>query len=256
MSRRVAILGIGYTPVRPTSPDSSFKEMMFAAAQKAYRDAGIESSRIESFVTCAEDLSAGLSIFDEYTPDQLGAVQKPVHTLSQESLWGIADAVMQISSGLVDRVVVEAHSKASNILTPDWILDYALDPVYNRPLGFNPQALAGLEMNMFLNETGVTEAQVARVAAKNRTNAVRNPLAAYADEMEAVDVTAAPYAFYPLRESQIAQTGDGCVRTGIVGHRLAPDLIGGVGGFVGDMFENLFRDGLIIHQWGHRSTSC
>ncbi len=223
MSRRVAILGIGYTPVRPTSPDSSYKEMMFAAAQKAYRDAGIESSRIESFVTCAEDLSTGLSIFDEYTPDQLGAVQKPMHTLSQESLCGIADAVMQISSGLVDRVAVEAHSKASNILTPDWILDYALDPVYNRPLGFNPQALAGLEMNMFLNETGVTEAQVARVAAKNRTNALRNPLAAYADEMEAVDVTAAPYAFYPLRESQIAQTGDGCVVVVLASEEAAQD---------------------------------
>ena len=107
---------------------------------------------IESFVTCAEDLTEGISIFDEYTPDQLGAVQKPMHTLTQDGLHGIADAVMQLRSGLVGLVVVEAHSKHSNLENPNSILDYALDPVYNRPLGFNPHVIAGLEMNAFLHE--------------------------------------------------------------------------------------------------------
>ena len=184
---------------------------MFEAAQKAYLDAGIEAGQVESFVTCAEDLNEGLSIFDEYTPDQLGAVQKPMHTLGQDGLHGIADAVMQIQSGLVGVVAVEAHSKASNIATPSWILDYALDPVYNRPLGFNPNALAGIEMNVFLHETGITPHQVAQVAAKNKTNSLRNPIAAYPARMTAKDVASAPYAFYPMRESEMARTADGCV---------------------------------------------
>ncbi|MFQ5662587.1 MAG: acetyl-CoA acetyltransferase [Terriglobia bacterium] len=211
MNRRVAILGVGATPAQAATPAQSFKELMFEAAQKAYLDAGIEASEVESFVTCAEDLNEGLSIFDEYTPDQLGAVQKPMHTLAQEGLHGIADAVMQIQSGLVGLVAVEAHSKASNILTPEWILDYAVDPVWNRPLGFNPHALAGLEMNVFLRETGITCEQCAHVTAKNRTNALRNPLAAYAARIAARDVTRSPYAFYPLRETEMAQTADGCV---------------------------------------------
>ena len=116
---------------------------MFETAQKAYADASVRFDEIDSFVTCAEDLNEGISIFDEYTPDQLGAVQKPMHTLTQDGLYGIADALMQIRSGIAEIVVVEAHSKASNILTPDWVLDYALDPVYNRPLGFNPTPSPG-----------------------------------------------------------------------------------------------------------------
>ncbi len=211
MNGRVGIIGIGYTAAQPTTPYSSFKELMFEAAQRAYLDAGIDAAEVESFVTCAEDLNTGLSIFDEYTPDQLGAVQKPMHTLTQDGLHGIADAVMQIKSGLVEVVAVEAHSKASNILTPDWILDYAVDPIFNRPLGFNPHAIAGLEMNLFLHETGITPQQVSQVAAKNRTNALRNPLAAYPARLTADDTAAGPYAHYPLRETEMAQTADGCV---------------------------------------------
>lgn len=211
MSSRVAIIGLGFTPARLTSPHQSFKEMMFEAAQRAYADAGIEAAAVGSFVTCAEDLNEGLSIFDEYTPDQLGAVLKPMHTLTQDGLHGVADAAMQILSGLFDLVVVEAHSKASNILTLDWVVDYATDPVLNRPLELNPHYIAGLEMQRFLHEAGVSHEQCAHVAAKNHRHALRNPAAAYPARLAADDVLQSPPAFEPLREREIAQPADGCV---------------------------------------------
>ena len=211
MSDRIAVIGIGFTPLQPTTPSLSFKELTFAAAQRAYADAGIRFGEIDSFVTCAEDLNEGLSIFDEYTPDQLGAVQKPMHTLTQDGLHGIADAVMQIRSGIAAIVAVEAHSKASNVQTPDWLLDYALDPVYNRPLEFNPHAIAALEMNRFLSQTAITSSQCAQVVTKNRLNARHNPLAAYPLETNLTFVEASPYFSYPLREAEMAKTADGCV---------------------------------------------
>jgi acetyl-CoA C-acetyltransferase len=208
---RVAIIGLGFTAARPTSEHLSFKEMMFEAAQKAYADAAIDPSEVESFVTCAEDLTEGISIFDEYTPDQLGAVQKPMHTVTADGLHGLADGVMQIRSGFARVVVVEAHSKASNIETPEWVLDYALDPVYNRPLGFNPHAVAGLEMNVFLQESGSTPEHCAYVVAKNRTNALKNVAAAYPIRLQPEDIEAAPYLSYPLRTAETAKSADGCV---------------------------------------------
>lgn len=211
MASRAAVLGIGFTPLRPASPHHSFKEMMFEAAQRAYADAGISPAEVDSFVTCAEDFNSGLSIFDEYTPDQLGAVQKPMHTLTQDGLHGLADGAMQILSGLAELVVVEAHSKASNVETPDWLLEYALDPIYNRPLGFNPQAIAALEMNLFLHESGVAEEACARVVAKNCGHALLNPLAAYPARLSPEEVGFSPCLFYPLRERHIARAADGCV---------------------------------------------
>ena len=211
MNDRVAIIGVGLTAVRPSTEHLSFKELMFEVAQKAYADAGIDAHEIPSFVTCAEDLTEGISIFDEYTPDQLGALQKPMHTLSQDGLHGIADAVMQIRSGLFELVVVEAHSKASNLENPNWLLDYALDPVYNRPLNLNPHMIAGLEMNMFLHEGGVTLNQCAEVVAKNRTHALKNIAAAYPMRSHPDDIMASPYYCYPLREAEMARSADGCV---------------------------------------------
>ena len=211
MTDRIAIIGIGHTAARPTSEHLSFKEMMFEAAQKAYADAGIDVDEIESFVTCAEDLSEGISIFDEYTPDQLGAVKKPMHTLTQDGLHGIADAVMQIRSGLVGLVLVEAHSKHSNLENPNGLLDYALDPVYNRPLGFHPHMIAGLEMNCFLHSTRITQAHCAQVVAKNRTHALKNIAAAYPMNLQPEDVEASPYLCYPLRQAETAKSADGCV---------------------------------------------
>lgn len=211
MSPRVAIIGLGFTPARPSSPHQSYKEMMFEAATRAYADAGIEPSTVGSFVTCAEDLNEGLSIFDEYTPDQLGAVLKPMHTLTQDGIHGLADAAMQILSGLFEVVVVEAHSKASNILALDWIADYATDPVLNRPLGLNPHYIAGLEMQRFLYESKVTHEQCAAVAAKNHRHALLNPASAYPAEMTAEDILHSAPAFEPLREREIARTADGCI---------------------------------------------
>lgn len=221
MSDCVAIIGIGFTPLQPATPHASFKELMFEAAQKAYLDAGIEACEIDSFVTCAEDLNEGISIFDEYTPDQLGAVQKPMHTLTQDGLHGIADAVMQIRSGVAQVVAVEAHSKASNMLTPDWLLDYALDPIYNRPLGFSPHAIAALEMNVFLRATGIEPQHCAQVAAKNRQNALRNPIAAYPLSLSNNQVESSRYVCYPLREREIAARADGSVVVVLAGETRA-----------------------------------
>src|SRR5882672_3695259 len=204
MAERIAIIGFGFSPLEPATPACSFKELVFETAQKAYADASVRFDEIDSFVTCAEDFNEGLSIFDEYTPDQLGAVQKPMHTLTQDGLHGIADAFMQIRSGIAELVVVEAHSKASNVKTPEWLLDYALDPIYNRPLGFNPHAVAGLEMNVFLHETGIRAEHCAQVAAKNRRNALRNPVAAYPLALTPMHVESSPYIAYPLRDVEIA----------------------------------------------------
>lgn len=224
MTNRVAIIGIGLLAARPTSGHVSFKEMTFEAAQRAYADAGIQASDVQSFVTCAEDFTEGVSIFDEYTPDQLGAVQKPMHTLTQDGLHGIADAVMQIRSGLVEIVAVEAHSKSSNLENANRILDYALDPLFNRPLTFNPHLIAGLEMNLFLHETGISETQCAHVVAKNRSNALKNVAAAYPMRLVAEDISASPYSFYPLREAETAKPADGCVVVVLASERKASRL--------------------------------
>ena len=118
---------------------------------------------------------------------------------------------MQIASGIVEVVAVEAHSKASNVETPGALHAFALDPVFVRPLGFNAHALAGLEASMYLSSSGNSREQCAHVAAKNRRNALANPSAAHAAAVNPEDVLASPPAFEPLSDLDVSAPADGAL---------------------------------------------
>jgi acetyl-CoA C-acetyltransferase len=208
----VAVVGIGHAGFAPITSGLSYKELMFEAAQRAYADAGVDPrADIDSFVCCSEDFLEGTSIFDEYVPDQLGAVQRPVQTVAGEGLLGVATATMLIRSGAARVVAVEAHSKASDIRSLGAIEQFALDPLFTRPLGIPALAVAGLDMNAFLERTGLTQEHCAMVAAKNRRNALDNPRAAYPADLEAGDVDDSAPLFWPLRQLEVAGRADGCV---------------------------------------------
>ena len=211
MLPRVAIVGIGWTPLRPLSPDVSFREMIFEAAVRAYADAGIEPGEVDTFMSVSEDYLEGTAIADEYVPDQLGAVRKPVHTIAADGITALGSAVMQLQTGRFGIAVVEGRSKASNILHPAHIEAFALDPVFARPLDVNPIFVAGMEMRAFLGATANTVEQAGRVVVKNRLNALGNPSAAYPARLSLDEVMASVFLAEPLKASEVSQQADGAV---------------------------------------------
>jgi len=212
MIRDVAIVGAGWSGFRSITPDVSYKELMYEAAVHAYEDAGIDPRRdVDSFVTVGEDYNEGISIFDEYVPDQLGALHRPVQTIAGEGIHGLAAAVMQILTGQFDVVVVEAHSKASNILTLPYILAFAMDPVFNRPLKAHPYFIPGMEMLRYLAETAATHEACAAVVAKNRSNALLNPLGAFGVTISVDDVLSSQPIAEPLTRLECADHSDGSI---------------------------------------------
>lgn len=214
--REVAVIGVGYTAFSSMTPDVNWKELMYDAAVKAYADANLDPRRdVDSFITCAEDFWEGFSIFDEFTPDQLGGALRPAMTVCGDGLQGMATAAMQIKSGIANVVTVEAHSKISELLTYEHIVEFAFDPIYERPLSVarevHPYYVAGLEMNLYLRATGTTEEQCAAVAVQNRKCALGNPLAAYGAAINLDDIFRSGYAFSPLKRWEIAPRADGAI---------------------------------------------
>ncbi|MEM3638916.1 MAG: thiolase domain-containing protein, partial [Candidatus Micrarchaeaceae archaeon] len=222
----VAIVGVGCVGFRPVTPELSYKELMFEAAVKAYEDAGGINPRedIDVFVTCAEDYLEGFSIFDEFVPDQLGAALRHLFTVSGDGMLGLATAYMLIKTGYFDTVVVEAHSKASDILTYMDIVQFGLDPIFNRPLGGHPYYIAGLEMNRYLHDTGTTEEQCAQVVVKNKRNAILNPYAAYGADITLNQVVHSEKLFHPLKKLEISTPADGCIVMVLASEKVAEKL--------------------------------
>lgn len=208
--KRVCVLGVGETGNRETTPTLSYKELMYEAAVRAYEDAGVDPRRdVESAVSAAEDFWWGTSITDEYVPDQIGMAMKPVCTVGGDGLQALATAYMQIAAGLVDVAVVEAHSKMSDVVNPDGILDLAHEPFWFRPFGWSPNVTGGLEMARYMHDTGTPREAVSLVVEKNRRNAVLNSLAAFGSPLSAVDVEESEVVSDPLRKLDIAQWADG-----------------------------------------------
>src|SRR5437764_14740307 len=173
---RVGIIGVGMTAFRPSTPEYSWKELMFEAASRAYADAGVDPrTEVDSFGTCAEDYYGGFGIFDEFTPCQLGGALRPVCTVTGDGLQGLANAFMQIQTGLIDIAVVEAHSKASDILTLEGIIEHGLDPIWNKPLGGHAFLIAGLEADAFVRTTRPSANALRAALAKCRPNGRRRP---------------------------------------------------------------------------------
>ena len=243
MSRRVCVIGIGHTNFNSMTPDIQWKEIMYEACQKAYMDAGIDARKdVDSFITCAEDYWEGFSIFDEFVPDQVGALLRPCCTVCGDGLQGLGNAYMQIMTGYLDVVAVEVHSKASDLLTYGDIILHALDPRFERLVSgpverpnyagspeyppenpkhlvgssdekerIHPYFLAGLEMQHYLRNTGTTEEQCASVVVKNKKNAFFNPYADYEAKISIEDVMKSEYLFKPVKSLDISLLVDGAI---------------------------------------------
>jgi acetyl-CoA C-acetyltransferase len=206
-------------------------------------DAGIDPRKdVDSFITCAEDYWEGFSIFDEFVPDQIGATLRPCCTVCGDGLFGLGNAFMQIKTGQLNVVAVEAHSKISDLLTVGEIGLFAYDPIFERPVAgsserlnyagspsytkespkplvgksnenqrIHPYFLAGLEMQHFLDKSKTTEEQCAKVVVKNKKNAFNNPLANYETNIDIDDVMSSEYLFKPVKKLDISPNVDGAI---------------------------------------------
>ncbi len=212
MSAKIGIVGVGYAGFDTMTPGISTRELMFEAATRAYEDAGIDPRKdVQSFICCTEDFWEGISITDEYMPDQLGAVLRPLCTVSSDGLVGIATAYMHIASGLADVAVVESHSKASDVVNPNEIVSFGFDPVYNRHLDVDPRFLAGLEMTRFLKDSGTKREYCADVAVKNKKNALSNTRGVYGTKLNRETVLASQNVAAPLTELESSKMIDGSI---------------------------------------------
>jgi acetyl-CoA C-acetyltransferase len=256
MNRKVAIIGVGHTDFNSMTPDVEWKEFMYEACQKAYVDAGLDPRKdVDSFITCAEDYYEGFSIFDEFVPDQIGATLRPCCTVCGDGIQGLGNAYMQIMTGQLDTVAVEAHSKISDCLTFGEIVLFGFDPIFERPVAgpverphfggspsytkkepkpligasgekerIHPYFLAGLEMQHYLKSTGTTEEQCAKIVAKNKMNAFMNPYADYEAKITPEDVMGSEYLFKPLKSLDISPNVDGAVCFVLASEKVVKDM--------------------------------
>ncbi|MCJ2555087.1 MAG: thiolase domain-containing protein [Candidatus Thermoplasmatota archaeon] len=238
--RKVAVIGAGMTLFRRRLLETG-KEMAFQAAQAALEEAGLGIDQVDAVVTgSAPDAFDGVHMKGEYLLDGAGGVRKPymrVYTGGGTGCFSPIAGWWHVASGLADVVLVVNEEKMSSITPhPQYAFANIWDPILDRPLNPNLVWIFAMEMNRYMTVYGIEKADIARVAVKNKRNAVDHPAAQLADPNITVDdVLNSEVMAWPVQRLDISPPSDGASALVLASEEVArrvsetPVWISGVG---------------------------
>ena len=200
MSRRVAIVGVGYSDVGRNTGRSE-RHHAAQAAVRALDDAGLTAKDIDGASTWGGDAVdfAWMMGFDRLqwslNVGTSPAFITPAYHAAMAVAHGHAETVMafRIMMQQPPSSALAAGSAQLNTPSPG-------DIQFQHPFGdFSPTQWAGLLMNRYMHETGATEQTFARFAEIQRAYALMNPDALQKEPLTAEQYLSLPYITKPLR---------------------------------------------------------
>jgi acetyl-CoA acetyltransferase len=200
MTRRVAIVGVGYSDVGRNTGLSE-RHHAAQAAVRALEDAGLAAKDIDGASTWGGDaVDFGWMMgFDQLqwslNVNVSPAFISPAYHAALAVAQGHAETVMAFRLMMQQPPSAALASGAAMLGAPN-----AVDTQFQYPFGdFSPTQWAGLLMNRYMHETGTTEETFARFAEIQRNYALLNPEALQRKPLTAAEFLAHPYITKPLR---------------------------------------------------------
>ena len=204
---KVGIVGVGQTKYERKKEDT-FAELVFEACTGALADAGVGIEDIDNVVTVSNDFWDGRTISSMAVMDAAGSWDKDISTVEGDGVFGAMYGMMRALSGSFDTTLVVAHVKGSegnmNLIT-----NAMFDPIYQRKLGIDATSSAALQARSYMEKTGATEEDFARVSVKNHGNGVNNPFAQIQKKISVDDVMKSRKISEPLKLFDCSPITDG-----------------------------------------------
>src|SRR2546428_375317 len=187
----------------------------FEATKMALDSAGLTRADVD-MVVCgtAPDAFDGVAMKGEYLLDGSGGYRKPYTRVFTGGGTGVFSTIAgwwHVASGLANVVLVVNEEKMSSCQPhPQSVFAHIWDPILDRPLKPNLVWIFAMEMNRYMTVYGVKKEDIARVAVKNKRNAVGHPCAQLADPNITVDdVLNSEVMAWPVQRLDISPPSDG-----------------------------------------------
>jgi acetyl-CoA C-acetyltransferase len=205
-----AVIGVGQTHHRAKREDVSMAGLCREAMDRALADAGMTLDEVDAIVVGkAPDLFEGVMMPELYLAEALGAAGKPllrVHTAGSVGGSTAIVAASLVQSGVHKKVLAVAFEKQSES-NAMWALSVPVPfvmPVHAGAGGyFAPHVRSYIRRSHAPTEIG------AMVAAKDRTNALKNPYAHLREAKTVEDVLASTMLWDPIRFDETCPSSDG-----------------------------------------------
>ena len=210
----VAVIGAGMTLFRRRLKETG-KELSFLAAKMALEEAGIQKSDLDMVVMgSAPDAFDGIHMKGENLIDGAAAAGKPYVRVFNGGGTGVFAPIAgwwHVASGVADIVMVVCEEKMGSCYPhPQTAFRHIWDPIIDRPLNPNLIWLFAMEMNRYMTVYNIKKEDIARVAVKNKRNAVGHPCAQLADPNITIDdVLNSEVMAWPVQRLDVSPPSDG-----------------------------------------------
>ncbi len=210
MDKEVAIVGVAQTKYEAEKIDLPYSELVFEVVKKLHEQLGITKDDVGSIITSSNDFNDGRTIANMAIQDAIGSIGKSESRVSGDGAFAYTYGAMRILSEDYETVMVVSHCKCSEV--NQYLVNNSIfDPYYQRALGLDQASAAGLMANMYTHKYGTTQEQAAKVAVKNRKNALNNPLAHLQKAVTVDEVLKSKMIASPLKELDLPPYSDGAV---------------------------------------------
>jgi acetyl-CoA acetyltransferase len=206
----VAVVGFAESPCRVREDATTGGvEMLVPIFAEVYAATGLAKSDIGFWCSGSSDYLAGRAFSFVQAVDAIGAVPPIMEShVEMDGAWALYEAWVKIMSGEAEIALAYGFGKSSGAELRR-VLALQLDPYLVAPLWPDAVSVAALQARLGIEAGLWTEKDMAEVAARCRSAAVRNPAAQVSGEVGKEDLLARPYVADPLRAHDCAPVGDG-----------------------------------------------
>ena len=177
MSRAVAAVAAGQTDHVSRRVDVGIAELVREAIDRCLETRDLTLADVDALVLGNMEMFEGINLVEHWLADALGVAGKPLWKLNTGGTVGSSTAVAAyylIAGGYHRRVLCVGFEKQSEGSTQSAITTVG-DPVWERAVMAGAIGNFAAMTSVYVNESGVTPEQAAKVAVKARRNACRNP---------------------------------------------------------------------------------
>jgi acetyl-CoA C-acetyltransferase len=207
-----AIVATGQTDHVSRRLDCSMAELAREAIDRCLDSCALTFDDVDAVVAGNMEMFEGIYLVDQFFVDALGALGKPLFKLNTGGTVGASVAVAcyhLVASGRYRKVLGVGFEKQSDGSTQAAITTVG-DPIWERAVMAGAIGNFATMASTYINESGVTEEQAAKVAVKARHNACRNPHAHLKlPNLTVEDVLASEYLAYPIHRLDMCPSSDG-----------------------------------------------
>ncbi len=211
MARRAGIIGTGQTIHKSKRRDVNIVELIHEAVIDCLNDAEITMADVDAVLIGNMEHFEGVYNADLWAVDGTGSYLKHAMKITTGGTTGASVAhagFYHVASGMFDCVLCIAWEKQSDGDTTAGLI-FQADPLFERATMSGAIGTFALAASEYMNKFGITENQAARVAVKNRGNALHNPYAHLRAEITIDDVLNSRPLAYPIKLLDMCPTSDG-----------------------------------------------